>query len=171
MLITDKKNKDYVFVTLEDVMSALSEVDDKAAKEELKILFNKESYNEMNRIRVSKKSKVYEILKDCDSIIKGDEYIDSNMLAIALARSIYEFNHPMKQKLTQYFRSYMDNVKEQKSNEMLIHKMLCDEELIEYIRKYDKLEDFEKHLIDKQLRKKEVKKENPEKGKSYVMID
>ena len=54
---------------------------------------------------------------------------------------------------------------------MLIHKMLCDEELIEYIRKYDKLEDFEKHLIDKQLRKKEVKKENPEKGKSYVMID
>lgn len=171
MLVTDKKNKNYAYVTLEDIITALAEIEDEEARDELKILFSKEAYNELDKIRISKKSKVYEALKKCDSIIKGDEYIDSNMLALALARSIYEFNHPMRKKLSAYFRLYMDNVKEQKSNEILIHKMLCDDELMDYMTRYDKLEDFEKYLIDKQLRKKEITKENPEKGKSYVIID
>lgn len=167
MLITDKNNRGYVYVTLEDILSGIENIDDEKIKQELMILFKSETENDT--VRISKRSNVYKALSKC--IINGDEYIDADMLSRALTRSIYEFNHEMQDKLKKYFRMYMNNIENEKSNELLVHKILCDEKVIDYMREFDTFQDYEKYLINKRLNKKSVKELPKEKGRSYVIID
>ena len=168
MLLTDKKNRNYAFVTLEDILlslesnSGLNESD----RKDLKKLYHKEEFDG-DKIRISKKSKVYHALKKCDSIIDGDTYINSTMLAMSYTRASYEFNYSMKDRLFKYLKRYLDNMAEGKSNVKLTQKILCDDLVMEYIHKYNSFEEYAKHLIGTRI-KESKKEEIVIKNRSYV---
>ena len=90
------------------------------------------------------------------------------MLAEAFTRASLEFNYSMKDRLFKYLKKFIDNMAENKSNEKLKQKILCDEKVMEYIHKYNSFEDYTKHIIGTRLTKKEIKK--VEKSKSFVRI-
>lgn len=173
MLITDKENKNYAYVGLEDILTAITLATDEKIKQELSVLFKSESYNEVNKIRISKKSNIYKAIKNTKGVINGDEHITPSILSEALSRAIYEFNYDMKKKLLEYFRKFMDNLALNQSNELLVHQILCDEKVINYIRKYDSLDDYVNELAEKRLRKKtnDIPTNDKEKSKSLVLID
>ncbi len=169
MLLTDKKNRNYAYISLDDIIESLeksSELND-SEKKELKRLYYSQDYID-EKIRISKRSKSYQILKNCKNIIDGDTYINSTMLSVAYTRASYEFNYEMKDRLFKYLKRYFDNIAEGKSNEKLIQKILCDDKVMEYVHKYDSIEEYTKYLIGTRI--KETKKTDKVeiKNRSYV---
>lgn len=167
MLLTDKKNRNYAFVTLDDILVSLDSASDlnDSEKKDLKKLYHKEEFDG-DKIRISKRSKAYCHLKKCSSVIDGDTYINSTMLALAYSRASYEFNYSMKDRLFKYLKRYLDNMAEGKSNEKLTQKILCDNLVMDYVHKYNSFEEYAKHLIGTRI--KEEKKEVVVKNRSYV---
>jgi hypothetical protein len=164
MLITDKKNRNYAFVTLEDIISSMETANYEDTLE-LKKLFKT---NEQDQVKIKKQSRVYDILKNSEKVINGDEYITSTMLASAYTRASVEFNYEMKDRLFKYLKKYLDNMAENKTNEKLIQKILCDDKVMEYVQKFDSFEEYTKHLIGTRLKPRETKIET--KSKSFVRI-
>lgn len=167
MLITDKKNRSYAYISMDDILLSI-ESSNQNDSEELKKLFNSLDY-ENDKIRISKSSKVYNILKNNHKIIDGDTYINPTMLAEAFARASLEFNYEMKDRLFKYLKKYIDNMAENKSNESLVQKILCDDLVMEYIHRYDSFEDYAKHIIGTRIKTKKEKKQEV-KSKSFVRI-
>lgn len=168
MLITDKKNRDFAYISLNDILSAMEIANEEEIKE-LKKLFNLDDYNENNKIKISKNSKVYNILKNNDKVIDGDYYITPSMLSQSFTIAYLEFNYEMKDRISKYLRKYVDNIAEGKSNEKLVQKILCDEKVMNYIQKYESFEDYIEHIIGTRIDKnKQVVEEI--KSKSFVRI-
>lgn len=167
MLLTDKKNRNYAYVTLDDILSSLDRTSDlnDSEKKDLKKLYHKEEFDG-DKIRISKRSKAYKNLKKCSSVIDGDTYINSTMLAMSYSRASYEFNYSMKDRLFKYLKKYLDNMAEGKSNEKLTQKILCDDLVMDYVHKFNSFEEYAKHLIGTRI--KEEKKEVVVKNRSYV---
>ncbi len=166
MLLTDKKNRNYAYVSLDDILTSIECAKDEEARI-LKKLFNSFDFED-DKIRISKQSKSYKILKRMNNVIDGDYYINPTMLAEAFTRASLEFNYSMKDRLFKYLKKFIDNMAENKSNEKLKQKILCDEKVMEYIHKYNSFEDYTKHIIGTRLTKKEIKE--VEKSKSFVRI-
>lgn len=164
MLLTDKKNRSYAFVELNDILSSLESANELDRKQLIK-LYNSQNYED-DKIRISKRSKVYHILKN-SNIIDGDTYINPTMLAESYARASYEFNYDMKDRLFKYFKRYLDNMRAKESNEKLVQKILCDEKTMEYIHRYDSIADYTKHIIGTRIKANENKKEEV-KSRSFV---
>ena len=167
MLLTDKKNRNYAYVSLDDILVSLdstSNLND-SEKKDLKKLYHKEEFDG-DKIRISKRTKAYRALKNCNSVIDGDTYINSTMLALAYSRASYEFNYSMKDRLFKYLKKYLDNMAEGKSNEKLTQKILCDDLVMEYVHKYNSFEEYAKHLIGTRIKNEKVKVEV--KNRSYV---
>ena len=78
MLLTDKKNRNYAYVSLEDILASLDRTSDlnDSEKKDLKKLYHKEEFDG-DKIRISKRSKAYKNLKKCSSVIDGDTFINS----------------------------------------------------------------------------------------------
>ena len=169
MLKTDDKNRSYAYVDLEDIMIALHNTDDPFIKRELKALFKNESYNELGTIRISKNSETYKLMWDCHDIIKGDFLITVDMLSIAYTRASLEFNYEMRDRIFKYLNKYASNARLDKSNEELIQKIICDEKVMNYINKYNDLNEFINDPNRKKHDKSKKKTEN-KKIRSYVII-
>ena len=166
MLLTDKKNRSYAYAELDDILMCMEE--DKANIDELTKYFHSLNYED-NKIRFSKRSKIYKILKDSPSVINGDTFITSTMLAESYARASLEFNYEMKDRLFKYMKRYVDNLAENKSNENLIQKILCDDKAMGYMHKFNSFEEYTKYLIGTRIKQyNEVKQ--VEKNRSYVKI-
>ena len=157
MLLTDKKNRNYAYVTLDDILVSLDSVSNlnDSEKKDLKKLYYKEEFFE-DKIRISKRSNAYKILKKSSSVIDGDTYINSTMLALAYSRASYEFNYSMKDRLFKYLKKYLDNMAEGKSNVKLTQKILCDSLVMEYVHKYNSFEEYTKHLIGTRIKEDKV---------------
>lgn len=157
MLLTDKKNRNYAYVTLDDILVSLDSVSNlnDSEKKDLKKLYYKEEFFE-DKIRISKRSNAYKILKKSSSVIDGDTYINSTMLALAYSRASYEFNYSMKDRLFKYLKKYLDNMAEGKSNVKLTQKILCDSLVMEYVHKYNSFEEYAKHLIGTRIKEDKV---------------
>lgn len=167
MLLTDKNNRSYAYAELDDILQCLENTDE-ANINELTKYFHSLNYED-NRIRVSKRSKVYKILKNSSSVIDGDTFVTSTMLAESYARASLEFNYEMKDRLFKYMKRYVDNLCEKKSNENLIQKILCDEKAMEYMHKFNSFEEYTKYLIGTRIKQySEVK--HVEKNRSYVRM-
>lgn len=166
MLLTDKSNRNYAYVLLDDVLSCMENTD-KNNLDELTKYFHSLNYED-GKIRVSKRSKIYGILKTSPNVINGDTFITPTMLAESYARASLEFNYEMKDRLFKYMKRYVDNMSENISNEKLIQKILCDEKAMNYIHKFNSFEDYTKYLIGTRIKKYEEEKK--EKNKSYVRI-
>lgn len=164
MLITDKKNRNFAFVSLDDIITSMEKCE-KENIEVLKKLFNQENFEE--KIRISKRSEAYKILKD--TVIDGDYFVTPSMLSDAYTRASLEFNYEMKDRLFKYLKKYVDNLSENKENEKLIQKILCDEKVMTYLQKYESFEEYTKSIIGTRIKKYEEKKEEP-KSKSFVRI-
>ena len=150
-------------------MASMQYTSDIEIKSELKNLFKNEAYNELGNIKISKESKIYQIMKECPEVIKGDFFINVDMLSEAYTRASIEFNYEMRDRLFKYINKYADNVRKDKSNENLIQKIICDDKVMNYIHKYTSLDEF---INDPGRKKNEKAKKKNEKKKcrSYVMI-
>ena len=167
MLLTDKKNRNYAYVSMEDILSSIENSNDIEAKE-LRNLFNSLDYDN-DKIRIAKNSQAYMILKNANNIIDGDTYINPTMLSEAFTRASIEFNYEMKDRLFKYIKKYIDNMAEGKTNEHLIQKILCDEKTMDYVHKFNSFEDYTKHIIGTRIKKYNFQKEEV-KSKSFVRI-
>ena len=67
MLLTDKKNRNYAYVSLDDILTSIESAKDEEAKI-LKKLFNSFDFED-DKIRISKQSKSYKILKRMNNVI------------------------------------------------------------------------------------------------------
>ena len=72
--------------------------------EVLKKLFNQENFDE--KIRISKRSEAYKILKD--TVIDGDYFVTPSMLSDAYTRASLEFNYEMKDRLFKYLKTSLE---------------------------------------------------------------
>ena len=157
MIRLDKNDKKYVFVDYSDLMLGAVHASDNnkidLANKYLKIFtdnkISKEHkvFNELkDHVKLRENSEEVKFLIEKVGIIDNRTYIDYNILKDALARSYYEFNHEMKNKLSSYFRKFVDNEINGISNTILIEEIINDKKLLEYIKKYD---DFNEYLEDK----------------------
>lgn len=168
MLLTDKKNRSYAYISMDDILSSI-ETSNELETIELRKLFNSLDYKD-DKIRISKQSKAYQILKNSDNVIDGDTYINPTMLAEAFARAAVEFNYEMKDRLFKYLKKYLDNISENKSNEKLVQKILCDDIVMEYVHKYNSFEDYTKHIIGTRIKNRELRTSQQTKSRSFVKM-
>lgn len=169
MIKTDKNNRLYVFVSLEDIIKFLETTDDPDIKNQLKRLYQNEQYNELGYIRISKNSDVYKAMMEVGELINGDLFMNVQILSDAYTRACIECNHEMKSRLYKYLKAYDDNAIHNIDNSELLKIVLCDKKIMTYIHKYDSLEEF----IQDPSRKKEsvkTKKESRKKGRSLAII-
>ena len=170
MLITDKKNRNYAYVTMDDILNTITISDENTAYK-LKNLFNSLDYND-DKIRINKNSEIYEIIKNSRNVIDGDTYINPTMLAHAYTRASIEFNYEMRDRLFKYLKRYIDNIAENKDNEFLVQKILCDDKTMNYVHKYETFEDYTKYIIGTRIKKhseQPVQKQET-KNRSFVKI-
>ena len=170
MLMTDKKNRAYAYVSMDDVLSAIESCNELEVVT-LRKLFNSFDYDN-DKIRVPKNSVAYDILKRNKNIINGDTYINPTMLSEAFTRAAIEFNYEMRDRLFKYLKRYVDNMATNKDNEPLVQKILCDDKVMEYVHRYENFEDYTKHIIGTRIDKHKLKNKQKQKetNRSFVKI-
>lgn len=157
--------KKYIVVGLEEVMRILSNTNDLEIKEELTRLYSSEAYNELGKIRIYRGSKLYDVFKK-------DDNITIENLTFALTRAYYECNISVRNKLAKYIHRFLDNIKNEINNEMLICQIRNDKEIINYIQKFHDWDDYSQELISKKTKQKSfvIQQNEQDKVRSYVMM-
>jgi len=167
-LLTDDK---YLIIDNEDVLLVLKDIKDESTKRELISLYNDIDHTDLSgKIRIKKDSKIAKVILEKIRVI--DEDITLNLLLEALGRAIYEFNHNMKNKLSNYYRKLMDTLIKKQDESVIYELIRNDKEVYNYIKMYKSMNDYIEVMIKKRLDKKEPKKvvKEDRKSKSYVMI-
>ena len=162
MIRTDKKYKDYKLIEYADIligMSVATKLNNKNMTEILSDLFNNMEVDSIlidkhNYVRINKNSKIIKFLIEEANIIDYDTYIDHDILKDALSRAYFEFNYEMKNKLSIYFRKYVENEIEVIDNTIIKEEIKNDRDLLEYIKKYD---NFTMYIEDKVNKNIEIK--------------
>ncbi|MBP3461863.1 MAG: hypothetical protein J6K21_05625 [Bacilli bacterium] len=162
MIRTDKKYKDYKLIEYADIligMSVATKLNNKNMTEILSDLFNNMEVDSIlidkhNYVRINKNSKIIKFLIEEANIIDYDTYIDHDILKDALSRAYFEFNYEMKNKLSIYFRKYVENEIEGIDNTIIKEEIKNDRDLLEYIKKYD---NFTMYIEDKVNKNIEIK--------------
>lgn len=150
MLRLDKNNKEYTLVEYTDILVGLnyaSKYEDEKINNLLKDLFldveNEDIYiGEKHYKKLTTNSEVVKYLKEKVKILDYDNFIDQNILKDALVRAYYEFNHEMKNKISKYFRTYIDNEINGIDNEIIKNEIINDKKLLEYIKQYDTFDSY-----------------------------
>lgn len=70
------------------------------------------------------------------------ELVSINDLALSLARSIYEYNHEMRKSLQKYYRMMIDAMINNNDIEIVSEIIMNDQKVIDYIKKYETLDDY-----------------------------
>ena len=171
MMRNSKQSKEFVLIEYSDIMIGLRHAWKRKDEQNI-LLFSNAFQRELpteevdNKLYLvfSKNHEVIQYLLDYDLIMNYNLLITRDHLKDALIRSYYEFNHEMKQKLTYYFRRFIDNEIKGISNKVVIQEILNDEKVIAYIKRYD---DFDMYMeckineaLDKRYESKEKKKQN-----------
>lgn len=159
MIRTDKKDSNYVLVEYIDILLGISvsakKNDDKTEKilndlftdvEEEDIMIGGNNYK-----RLKKDNEIVKYLKEECNVIDFDTFIDLDILSSAFLRSYYEFNYPMKKKLSNYFREFLNNEEHGIDNDYIKEEIKNDKELLKYIKKYDNLKDYVEKRINKNI--------------------
>lgn len=163
MIRIDKSDKQYAFVDFSDILNGISlakNIGNNDMKNRLNEIFIlSENYiliDNKNYIRLNIESPEFIFLKYELKVTYYDLHIDHNVLKDALVRAYFEFNHEMKNKLSIYFRKYVENEINGLDNTFLVENIKSDKELMDYIKKYndftsyiEKRTDVHKKLKDK----------------------
>ena len=104
---------------------------------------------------INKNSKIIKFLVEQADIIDFDTHIDHDILKDALTRAYFEFNYEMKNKISAYFRKYVENEIEGIDNTIIKEEIKNDKELLDYIKKYD---NFTMYVEDKVNKNIEIKR-------------
>ena len=157
-----------ILVENEDLVLAM----DKAKKENNDILNDlMDSFLDMNNINENGEIEVSSVLAKYITEAKINSLITSDSLGMALARSIYECNHEMCKKLKKYFRNYIDTLVNNEDISVVVNIIMDDEELVNYINKYNSTDEYIKYLIKKRTSKNVKKTEDVKPtSKSYVIM-
>ncbi len=153
MMRNSKKSKTQVLIEYSDIMKGLRYAW-KTKDEKMISLFSRAFQEETTGEEIngtiyrsySYSHPIIQYLVENDLVINYNFLITRTQLKDALIRSYYEFNHEMKQKLTRYFRRFIDNEIKGINNEIIIHEILNDEKVSQYIRAYD---DFDSYMEEK----------------------
>ena len=152
-----KKQNDYVLVESEDLIIAMQQAN--ANKDDifpkLEDLFSSdEGMTDEGLYKIKSNSKIYKYLKTVDSIVFEGEFITLDLLAISLARSIYECNHEMEKYLKNYFRLLSDIKINNDDEKLVINLILADDKVMKYINKYNSTDDYIESMIKKRIDEK-----------------
>lgn len=148
-MIKKCKDKGYVLVEYGDLLKGLKEAiseDNEVIEAEFRNVFvtfdlSDEVIEDVNYKKIGKDSKIVSFLKNKVGITEYEE-INHDILEDALMRAYYEFNHLMKNKLSAYFRKFVDNEISGISNETIIEEIRNDAYLFEYIKKYNSFSEY-----------------------------
>lgn len=112
----------------------------------------------------SYKDPVIQYVLEKDLVLNYELLITRTHLKDALIRAYYEFNYSMKQKLTKYFRRFIDNEISGRSNHDLIQEIVHDEQVYKYIKKFDHFDHFMEckimQFLEKDFTQKKKKNRN-----------
>ena len=160
MIRKDKTNDKYVLIDYTDLLIGAS----KASKCKNNIMYEKitelfsnyndsfeQEINHKDYRKIESSSDIVKFLIEDVHIEQYDTYIDYNILKDALIRSYFEFNHGMKNKLTSYFRKYVENEIEGIDNTYLKEEIKNDKGLMEYIKEYEDFNEYLENRINKNI--------------------
>ena len=159
MIRKDKKDDNYTLVEYSDILLGLSKATKKKDEEFTELLkdiysdvdLEDEMIDKITYKRISSDNKLIPFLKEEVGILDFDTFIDADILKDAFIRSYYEFNHEMKNKLSIYFRKYIDNEINGISNDVIKQEIINDKKLLEYIKKYDNFTIYVEDKINQNL--------------------
>ena len=159
MIRKSKEDSNYTLVEYNDILLGLlkaTKIGDSELTDILKDMYSDadtdtEMIDKITYKKVHNDNKLIPFLKEKVGIIDFDTFIDTNMLKDALARSYYEFNHEMKNKLSIYFRKFVDNEINGISNDIIKNQIINDKELLEYIKKYDNFAMYIEEKINRNI--------------------
>lgn len=157
MLKIDSEDKNYIWVPSSDILKAViiaSKGDDEQLTNTLYTMFLSENYeseclNENGDRKVNINSDVGRFLLESNYFILYDTYINVNILGDALLRSMYAKDYKINKLLYGYYRSFIYNEINGESNEQIKKEIIENKELMEYIKKYENINDFIKKKINK----------------------
>ena len=157
-------SQEEVWISLEDVMQALSFCNDPGEKKKLSSLYTNEDYNDLGRKLISKESEIYKIIKK----YQVKERITIDDLSLALTRSTYECNYSIQKKLKKYIHQYFDHIKQNVDTDLVFYQIKEDKIVMAYIERFDSFIQYENSL-EQESPNQEIKE--PEKRKSYVIMN
>jgi len=170
----DEKNENYVLLDGEDIIKASKTLskNNPLYKSLIDFFSDFNSCDELGNYRLKKTSRLFNYIKSVEGVIYFKEYITLQTLSLALSRAIYEYNHEMKKKLTKYLRALMDAKINDQEIEITKNIISNDETVMNYIEKYESLDDYIKNTIQKRIRfaKEPVLVVSKEKNKSHVIM-
>lgn len=156
MLRLDKSDKNYTLVEYTDILTGVSfatKTNNETITDLLNNLFvDSEDFSvyigNKHFVRLKTDSEVVRYLKEEVKVLDYDNFIDHNILSDAFTRSIYEFNHEMRKKLSTYLRMYMDNEIKGIDNKVVKDQIINDKKLLEYIKEYEGLDEYLERKIE-----------------------
>lgn len=159
MIRKSKEDSNYTLVEYKDILLGLSKatkINDSELTNLLKDMYSDadtetEMIDKITYKRIHNDNKLIPFLKEEAGIIDYDKFITADILKDALARSYYEFNHEMKNKLSIYFRKFVDNEINGISNDIIKNQIINDKELLEYIKKYDNFAMYIEEKINRNI--------------------
>lgn len=154
MIKNDDKNEKYVLLDGEDIIKASKTLNknDSLYKNLINFFSDFNSCDELGNYRLEKTSALFDYIKNVEGVIYLKEYITLQSLSLALSRAIYEYNHEMKKKLTKYLRALMDSIINNQEVETIKNIIASDDKLMNYIEKFDSLDDYIKSNIQKRIK-------------------
>ena len=169
MTIKGDIDKNYVIISTADILKCMrdNKKNERVYEECRNIFLNNDV--EDNCFKLSSLNPIVLLLKK-----QREEkyYIDASVLNEALGIAISDNNYEMQNKITKYFRKYMDNERNGLSNIDLISEIVSDNEVIAFIKKHPDFQKYEQDLINKSYQKIQKKislsKENQLKGRAYI---
>lgn len=170
MLKNTKKN---ILVEPEDLVTAMT----KAKKEKNNFILSQlmdlfiefEAISEEGYIKIKNNSLIADYIKNTKGVFSEDNFITPNILALALSRAIYEYNHEMKKVIQKYLVALMDAKVKKEDPQVVINLILDDEKVANYIMKFTTFDDY---IKDKQSTPIKETKQATQKvnNKSYVIM-
>lgn len=148
MLKTCSQDNNYALINIKDILSELVSKDSER-KDELLRIYQSSEFDENGDYHFKKDSKLYHYLKDRSNIINGDTYISFDQLARAFIIANYEHNYEIEKKLKKYCRYFIDSYIHQKNQDIVINMILDDEKVVNYITRFQSIDEFIKYEQEK----------------------
>lgn len=168
-----KQDKKHLLIEHEDLIIAMTRAKNEKNNSVLSKLMNLfidfSNISEEGYLELNKNDDIAIYIMNTKGVFVEESLITPNLLALALSRAIYEYNHEMKKIIQKYLIALMDAKIKEEDPQVVINLILDDKKVSDYITKFATYDDYirEKQKIPKKEKKQDIQKVN---SRSHVIM-